>query len=111
LFRRKKSDPSQSLTLFLEKGEEPIAPGQEPSDIYERSLINQLVASVMDILRETDPDIRLVEMRILEGKSTEQIALESQVPLAHVRWRISRSLDRLRKAVRYFMGEGETKNE
>ena len=109
LLRRKKRHPTRSLAMVFDDAEQPIDPGPDPADAYERCWTRELVSSVLDILRVTDPDTRLLEMRVLEGQSIQQIAVASARPPQHVRTRIHRVTKRLGKAVEYFLGEGGKK--
>ena len=95
--------------MLCENDEEPIDVCSDPSDIYEQCWTRELVSSVLDIFRATEPDTHFLELRIMEGQSIEQIASEANLPPAQVRTRVHRILKRFRKAVQYFIGD--VKNE
>ncbi len=109
-FRREKLRRTRSLTSIRED-QLPTAlidPGPEEGDMYDRCWTIDLINSVIDLFRAADPDIRLFEMHVLDGRGIDEIAGEANLAPRRVIERIHRVKERLRKAVNYFIGE-ETK--
>ena len=104
VFRDKRRHPTASLAMLVAQGEEPFDSGPDPADAIDACAQRALVASVLDILRATDPlGTRLFELRHFDGLTPEAIAAKVEMPVEHVWTKLHRFGKRSFKTMRYFI--------
>jgi RNA polymerase sigma factor (sigma-70 family) len=107
LIRRKTRHSAQSLTEAIEAGHEPRGDASDPADVYERQWENTLLRTVMDELHGevSDRSYRVLEMRLLEGRSVAEVAVALKLSSAGVRCRQHRMMRKLRVRLAMYRGE------
>jgi RNA polymerase sigma factor (sigma-70 family) len=104
LMRRRKRRPTDGLD---EADHEPVANDSDPADLFEREWELALLKTVLEELRDTvsATNLRLLEMRLLEGRSVSEVAMKLGLNAEQVWYRQHRTVRKLQIRLAIYMGE------
>jgi RNA polymerase sigma factor (sigma-70 family) len=98
IFRRKARHSAESLHEQITAGNEPRDRDVDPAAVFERrwerAVLDKIVAQLREDLSPTNR--RILQLRLIERRSVEEVAAELQVPSAVIHARQHRILKRLK---------------
>jgi len=101
VFRRKARQSAESLDDRISAGHEPRDSGADPAAAFERRWERAVLDKIVDQLREdlSPTNGRILQLRLIERRSVDDVAAELNVPAAVIHARQHRILKRLKSGV------------
>jgi RNA polymerase sigma-70 factor (ECF subfamily) len=105
--RRSRCRPARSLDQAVDQGHEPVGREPDPAVVWEHQWQQALIRTAMDELRQQLPDesFRVLQMRLLEGRSEAETAAALNLTVEQVHSRKYRAQQKLQSLVAVYTGQ------